>query len=191
MSGMKAELPTGRRGAALAIGVTLVMIAILWAALVSPALDWYAARQDRLEQRQTLAARMDSVAATAPALQRQMATGSGDPRAALIEGASEAIAGAALQQRLQEMSERAAVRMTSAEVLAAEPSGPLRRIRVHVAVTAPWSRLVRLLAEIDQATPRMVVSEIQFGQSRSITTDTVKPLDASFTVVALYAGRAP
>lgn len=191
MSSLKAELPTGRRGNILAVGFTLVVIALLWISLLSPAFDWYSQRQDRLQQRQTLAARMATVAATAPALQRQAAASIGEPRLVLVEGATEAIAGAALQQRLQEMAEHAAVRMTSAEVLAAEPSGTLRRIRVHVVVTAPWLRLVRLLSDVDQATPRMVVSEIQVGQSRSITTEVVKPLDASFTVLALYAGRAP
>ncbi len=188
MTPLATNLPTGRRGQLLAVGLTVVTLALAWAGLASPLLGWYAERQDRLEQRQTLAAHMAAVAATAPALQRQMEAGTGDTRPALLTGTTEAIAGAELQQRLQELSERAAVRMTSAEVLAAEQSGAFRRIRVHVAVSGPWGRLVSLFSAIDGATPHMLVSEMQIGQSRSVTTSPVKPLDASFTVVALYAG---
>ena len=183
-------LPTGRRGQALALGLTMVVLAVLWAGVATPLLSWYGQRQDRLEQRQTLAARMAAVAATAPALQRQLASGSGDTRPAVLAGATEAIASATLQQRLQDMADHAAVRMTSAEVLSAEPSGPFRRIRVHLAVSAPWGRLVSLLSDIDGATPRMLVSEVQLGPSRSVTISPVKSLDAAFTVVALYAGPA-
>ncbi len=182
------SLPTGRRGQAFALGLTFVVLAVAWAGLASPLLGWYGQRQERLEQRRVLAVRMAMVAATAPALQRQLAAGGGDARPAVLTGATESIAGAALQQRLQEMSDRAAVRMTSAEVLAAEQSGAYRRIRVHLAVSAPWARFVGLLSDIDRATPRMLVSEMQLGQSRSVTTSPVKLLDASFTVVGLYAG---
>ena len=189
MTSLATGLPTGRRGQAFALGLAIVLLALAWAGLVSPLLGWYAARQDRLEQRQTLVAHMAMLAATAPALQRQMDAGNADTRPALLTGTTEAIAGAELQQRLQELSERAAVRMTSAEVLAAEQSGAFRRIRVHVAVSGPWARLVGLFSAIDQATPHMLVSEMQIGQSRSVTTSPVKLLDAAFTVVALYAGQ--
>ncbi len=188
MTALAASLPTGRRGQALAIGLTFVALAIVWVGLASPLLDWYGQRQEQLAQRQTLVARMAALAATAPELQRQVAAGSVDTRPVLLTGATEAIAGAVLQQRLQDMSERALVRMTSAEVLAAEPSGPYRRIRVHIAVSGPWSRLVSLFSAIDQATPHMLVSEIQVAPSRSITTGPIKLLDASCTVIALYAG---
>lgn len=189
MSALTVGLPTGRRGQVFAVGLGFVVLALLWVALVAPMLGWFQQRQDRLNQRQVLAARMSTVAASVPALQRQSAAGGGDTRPALLTGPTEAVAGATLQQRLQEMTDRAALRMTSAEVLGAEQSGAFRRIRVHVAVSGPWPRLVSLLADIDHATPRMLVTEMQVGQSRSVTTSPVKPLDASFTVVALYPGR--
>lgn len=189
MTSLATGLPTGRRGQVFALSVLFVMLALAWAGLVSPLLGWYAARQDRLEQRQTLLAHMAAVAATVPALQRQMAAGTGDTRPALLTGTTEAIAGAELQQRLQDLSERAAVRMSSVEVLSTEQSGAFRRIRVHVVVSGPWARLVSLFSAIDGATPHMLVSEMQIGQSRAVTVSPVKLLDASFTVVALYAGQ--
>ncbi len=189
MSAFVAGLPTGRRGEALALGIAAALLALVWLAAVSPLLAWYGDRQETLAQTRLLASRMEAVAATAPALQRLTASGNGDPAASLVAGGTEAVAGAALQQRLQELSERAGVRMSSAEVLASEPGGAYRRIRVHVAVTGAWSRLVGLVFDIDHAAPRMALSELQVGLSRAVTTDPVKPLDASFTVVALYSGR--
>ncbi len=189
MSAFVAGLPTGRRGQALALAIAAMLLALVWLAAISPLLEWYGQREETLTQTRLLASRMAAVAETAPALQRLTAPGSGDPAASLITGATEAVAGAALQQRLQELSEHAGVRMSSAEVLTSEPGGAYRRIRVHVAVTGVWSRLVGLVSDVDHATPRMMLSELQVGLSRSIATDPVKPLDASFTVVALYAGR--
>ena len=188
MSTSVVGLPTGRRGQALAVGLTLVVLAVVWLGLVSPVLAWYGQRQDRLEQREILATRMAMVAASAPMLQQQAAAGGTDARPSMLSGATEAIAGAALQQLLQDMAERAAVRMTSVEVLASEQSGSYRRVRVHLLISGTWSRLVRLLSDIDRGTPRMLVTELQIGPSRSVTTSPIKPLDASMTVVALYAG---
>lgn len=189
MSATANGLPGGPRGQLLAVGLTVVVLAVLLAGIVSPALGWYGARQERLRQRETLASRMVAVAATAPALQAQSSGIAVDPRASFVEGATEAVASAVLQQRLQEMSDRIGVRMTSVEVLAAEPAGAYRRIRVHAAVSGPWARLVALLAEIERTAPRMLVDELQIGQTRLITTEAVKPLDASFTIIALYAGK--
>ncbi len=188
---LSGSLPGGRRGQALAVGLTAVVLAVAWLGIASPALGWFADRGDLLARRQALAAKMASVAATTPALQRQVAASGVAPRSALLEGASEAIASAVLQQRLQQMCDRAGVRLTSAEALAAEPAGPYRRIRVRAAVTGPWSRLVALLADVQAATPRMLVDDLQVGASRTITTDAVKPLDVTFTAIALYAGKPP
>ena len=190
MTSLADGLPTGRRGQGFAVALTLVVLVLVWVGTVSPLLAWYAQRQDEVVQRQTLASHMAVLAASLPALQRQLADSTGDTRSAVLAGTTEAVAGAALQQRLQDMAERAAVSMSSAEVLASGQSGGFRLVRVHIAATGRWTRLVNLLAAVDRATPRMLVSEMQVGQSRSVTTDPVKPLDASFTVEALYAGGA-
>ena len=188
---MSGTLPTGRRGQGLAVALLVLALALLWLGVVSPAYGWFADRADLLQRRQVLAARSAVVAASVPALQRQVAESGTEPRSALLEGGTEAIASAVLQQRLQEMSDRADVRLTSAEVLAAEASGPYRRIRVRAAVTGTWPRLVALLADVDRGAPRMLVDELQFGASRTVTVDQPKLLDASFTAIALYAGPSP
>ncbi len=184
-------LPVGRRGQALALGLTALAAVLVWLGAVSPVLDWYGERADTLRQRQVLAARMDSVAASEPGLRRQLQGLSTEPRSAVLEGPTEAIAAATLQQRVQEMADRASVRVSSTEALPVEQAGAYRRIRLHVAVTGPWAQLVGLFSAIDSAAPRMLVDDLQIGASSTLTTASIKPLDASFTVIALYPGKAP
>jgi general secretion pathway protein M len=181
----------GRRGQALALGLTALVAILIWFGAVSPVLDWYGARADTLNERQVLAARMASVAASEPALRRQSQGLTKEPRSALLEGATEAIASATLQQRVQEMADRTGVRVSSTEALPVEQAGAYRRIRLHVAVTGPWAQLVGLFSAIDAAAPRMLVDDLQIGASSTLTTAAIKPLDASFTVIALYPGKAP
>lgn len=184
MSGAVSTLPTGRRGQVLASGITLIGVVLLWFALVSPLLGWYADRAEFLRQRQVLASRMEAVAATAPELMRQAQDSAAEPQAAVLEGATEGIAAATLQQRLQEMAERAGVRISSAEALPAEPVGAFRRIRLRLSVTGPWLPLVRLLSAIGQASPPMLVDDLQLNSSVSLATGSARPLNAGFTVIA-------
>lgn len=185
------NLPTGRRGQALAVGVTVLAAVLLWLGAVSPLLDWYGDRAETLRQRQVLTARMASVAASEASLRQQIQASTTEPRSAVLEGATEAIAAATLQQRVQEMADRAGVRLSSTEALPAEQAGAYRRIRLHVAVTGPWAQLVNLFSAIAVATPRMLVDDLSLGASATLTTEAVKPLDAAFTVIALYPGKAP
>ena len=185
------NLPTGRRGQALAVGVTVLAAVLLWLGAVSPLLDWYGDRAETLRQRQVLTARMASVAASEASLRQQIQASTTEPRSAVLEGATEAIAAATLQQRVQEMADRAGVRLSSTEALPVEQAGAYRRIRLHVAVTGPWAQLVNLFSAIAVATPRMLVDDLSLGASTTLTTEAVKPLDAAFTVIALYPGKAP
>ena len=187
---LASALPVGRRGQALALGLTALVAVFVWLGAVSPVLGWYGERADRLRDRQVLAARMASVAGSEPALRRQIQGSTQEPRSALLAGASEGIAAATLQQRVQEMADRAGVRVSSTEAFPVEPAGAYRRIRLHVAVSGPWAQLVGLFSAIDTAAPRMLLDDLQIGASSTLTTEAVKPLDASFTVIALYSGKA-
>ena len=183
-------LPTGRRGQALALGLALLVIAVIWLGAVAPALDWYGARADQLSRQQTLAARMASIAATAPALQRlvaRMDSAAPGPRT-MLEGATDAVAGAALQQAVQDMAARTGATVTSAEVLPAETAGSYRRIRLHVTATGPWPGIVALFGAVAEAVPHMLVDDVSLRQSLALGAVDRHPLEASFTVIAFHAG---
>ena len=185
-------LPTGRRGQALALALTLVALAIVWLGAAAPALDWYGTRAEHLAEQQTLAARMEAVAATAPALRQIVAQGNAAPVArSVLDGATDAIAGATLQQSVQDMAVKAGATLTSAEVLPADTVGSYHRIGVHVSVTGGWPVIVALFGAIAGATPRMLVDDVSLRQSLALGQAEEHPMQAGFTVIALHAGAAP
>src|SRR4051794_5890803 len=142
------DLPTGRRGQLLALGLTIAVLGGLWAGVAAPLLDWYALRAEQVQARAAVARRMAELAETLPALRDQarlVATPGRPAQGAVLEGASDAIAAATLQGRLQEMAARAGAPLSSAEALPGEAAGAWRRIGVRVAVNAPWPAIIRLL----------------------------------------------
>jgi general secretion pathway protein M len=189
---MGADWLTGRRGQILAIAVTVLLLLIVWVGAVQPLLAWHADRAETLMQQRVLADRMANAAATLPALQRQAAAGTGGhvPAAAMLSGASDAIAGATLQEQVQAMATAAGATLTSAETLPAEQAGAWRRIGLRLTLTAPWPVLVRLLAAIDQATPQMLVDDLHVHSVLLVARPVALPLQTSFTVYAFRAAVA-
>ncbi len=181
-------LPTGRRGQAVALGITAIALAIAWFGLLSPVLGWYAGRSDTLERDRQFAGRMISVAGTAPALQRQLAQAdAAPPPRAVFEGATEGIAGAALQQAMQDIAGRAGATVLSAEILPVQPVAGYQRIGVRLTVSAPWPQLVGLLQTTLQATPRMLVDDVSIRQTDITGGRDARPMEAAFTVTGLHA----
>jgi general secretion pathway protein M len=109
----------------------------------------------------------------------------------LLDGATDAVAAAALQQRVQDMATRAGATLTSAETLPATQTGAYRRIGLHVSLNAPWAVLARLLAAVDQGTPRMLVDDLQLHGARLVARPADPALDAGFTVFAFRAAAPP
>lgn len=190
--------PTGPAGRMLALGLTLIMLASVWFAAASPLIGWYRDRASDLEQRRVLLRRMIAVAQTVPALRldvsrapRAGASPTGASGSGLLEGATDAVAAAALQQRVQDMATRAGATLTSAETLPATQTGAYRRIGLHVSLNAPWAVLVRLLQAVEQGTPRMLVDDLQLHGARLVVRPADPPLDAGFTVFAFRAAAPP
>ncbi len=178
------------RERALAVGVTLLALALIWFALVSPVLGWYSYRAERLEDRRTLAHRMAILAGTLPELRRQAEAGSGGGPVLsdLLSGDTDAIAGAALQERVQAMAAQAGANLSSVEALPEARAGAYRRIGLRVSLTAPWSVLVRLLELIEQATPRMLTDDLQVhGPRFALRQEGEPPLNAELTVFGFRA----
>jgi len=171
----------------LALGFAVLALAVLWLGVAAPLISWHAQFTEDLLRKQTLLRRMTDLAATLPELQRAEATAAarGPAPAAVLEGATDAIAGATLQGLVQEMAVRAGANLTSTEALPAEPRGGWRRIGLRVAVTAPWPALLHLLQSVEDATPRMLLDGLQLRRlpvrARAAA---VPPMEASFTVFA-------
>ena len=182
------SLPTGLPGRLLALGLTLLLLAAAWFATVQPVIDWYADRAANLDQRVRLARRMTEMTASVPVAANRAA----DPQApATLPGSSDAVAGADLQQRVQEMAAQAGATVTSTETLPAAAAGAYRRIGLHLSVNATWPVLVALLQAVGQASPRMLIDDFQVRGPRLVVRPSEPPLEVSFTLFGFRAGGTP
>src|SRR6476620_885307 len=97
---MNPALPTGRKGQLLALGLTTLVLAVLWLGVVMPVIDWHGERAEALVEKAGLVQRMEALIAMRATRQEQAkavaAGGAGET--ALLEGDSESVASATLQE---------------------------------------------------------------------------------------------
>ncbi len=189
-----APLPDGPRGRALALALLAIVLGLVWAGAVSPLLDWYAARAETIAERQGLLAHMTGLVNSLPALRRTAGAGTAGPQpTALLDGESDAIAGAGLQGMVQEMATEAGATLASAEALPGEQRGSYRRIGVRINFNADWPVLVALLKAIESNPVRLLVDDLQLhaiariGQSGP--TIGAPQIDTRLIVLGFRAGR--
>jgi general secretion pathway protein M len=182
-------LPEGRRGRVLAVALTLTVLAALWFGVAQPLIDWHAEQADALESRRALAARMAALVETLPAL-RQEAGAARPAPVALLEGGTDAIAGAAMQGAVQALARTAGASLASIETLPAEPRGAWRRIGLRVSLAASWPVLVELMRAIEQGSPAMLIDELQLRGPPVQARSPSAPVQASFTILAFRAVAA-
>ena len=182
-------LPEGRRGGMLALGLTVAIALLAWLAIAAPVLAWYGDSAQTLERRELLARRMQSAADSLPSLRQMHAAR--DPAAAplLLTASSDAIASANLLGQVQSMAATGGTVLSSVETLPAEAIEGYRRIALRASVSAPWDVLVGFLRALAEASPRILVDDLQLRVLQGRGGD-VPVLDATFTVAALRAGGA-
>ena len=187
-------LPDGRRGQALAMGITLIAAALIWLVVISSLIGWYEARDAMLAQKRALAAHMQALERQLPALGATAAHLAAADGAAgmLLPGTSDAIAGASLQSDLQDLAAQAGTSLNSAAMQPAHAVGPLRRISVQVSVTTThWSVLVALLRSIETAEPRMIVESINLTTARQPGLGEPTSIQADVSVTGFRAEGRP
>lgn len=186
---MTDALPTGIAGRALAFGLLGLVLALAWFAVAAPVLDWHAARAEALAHKQALLPRLEALAASLPEWRRAQAEAASraGARPSLLEGGTDAVAAAALQGKVQAMASQAGAKVTSMEILAAEPRGPYRRIAVRVAAEGQLPEMLDLLRAIGDAAPRMLVDAVQLNGPNALAQTDTPPIAASFTVLAFRA----
>ena len=180
---MIGALPEGMRGRLFALALTVTALAVVWAGCLQPLSDWHASRAEALEQRRLLLQRMTALAGTLPELQQE-SLGENAPTAALLEGQSDAIAGAALQSEVQRMARSAGAELNSMEMLPSEQRSAYRRIALRITTSAQWPVLVELLRAIEQGSPRMLVDDLQLRAPPIEMRTNNQAISAAFTVFA-------
>lgn len=156
-------LPTGRRGRLLALSLVLLGLGGLYFIAVAPLVDLYQAREARLEDGRMVLPRLEAAAAALPRLRAQVAElrAAARTRKVTLDGASDAIASANLQSRIEGFASRVGVTIGSTESLPAETADGYRRIGLRFALNGPYANLVKLLARIETATPPLIVDNLQ------------------------------
>ena len=206
-----ADLPTGRAGRLLALTFLILAIGAVYLVVVTPVLGFYEQREVALEQQRMLEPRLRATAATVPALRSQLARlrETASNRKVVLDGASDAIAAANLQSRIEELAASSGVAISSTEALPPEARGPYRRIGLRIAIGGSYEGVVRLLAAIETATPPLVLDNLQIHgttQARLLQTRAVllpqrgpqpagptepPKVDAGFEVVGFRSNEAP
>jgi len=197
---MALRLTTGVSGRALALAVTLLAAAAVWAGVVAPLRDWYQDRAETLRRQEAVARRMAALVETLPALRGEAeavahdglsggATDSGED-SPLLPGESDALAAAHLQQRIDDLAAKAGVRVNTEEILPGQPSGDLHAVPVRLTMTAPYQAFVTLLLSLARSGIPMVADEILLRGRADVARNTDTPVDASLTVTSYRAAKA-
>jgi general secretion pathway protein M len=154
-------LPGRPTSSILALSVLLPIAAIFYFACVSPFLGLYAGREGRVEQRVRLAQRYDALARQLPALrdaERNWRDRSGGEL--LLSGSSDALAAAALQSMLKDMTADAGADLRSSESLPAASAESFRKIGVRIVFAGNLKALVEVLRRIEVARPILSAGDI-------------------------------
>ncbi|HUC72909.1 MAG TPA: type II secretion system protein GspM [Stellaceae bacterium] len=147
----------------LAVGLLLLVLGSFYFLAVAPLVELYQQRQARIEDGRMLLPRLHAVAAGLPALRARVAElrAAARTRKVTLEGASDAIASASLQSRIEGFATSVGATIGSTESLPADTLDGYRRIGLRFALNGTYETLVRLLAELEEATPPLVVDNLQ------------------------------
>jgi general secretion pathway protein M len=185
-------LPTGLPGRAIAVGITLLILVLLWLLIAAPLIDLYQSRADFLADRARVVARMQALAAALPELQNLAAQAAlaGPPPVFTIEGTSDAVAAANLQNRVQDMASSAGANLATVEIVQATAVGQYRRIGLKLSFNAAWPVLVGMMRAIEQSNPPMLIDDLELHATPATISTPDHALDASLTVYAFRSGQA-
>jgi hypothetical protein len=188
------NLPTGRRGQALAVAILLILLLAVWQGAVAPLIALYDDQGDELEMSRQRVAMMTRLSQELPKLrdEAKAVAGAGTPQKSLVvEGANDALASASLQDQLRGMAAGAGTTLVSVENLPPDTApGAYHRIGLKISLNAHWPVLISLLKAIEESNPPLLVDDVQIHGSPLPTLNQTRGLDASFAIYALRAGGA-
>ena len=122
--------------------------------------------------------RLKAAAKELPALRARAAElrASAGTRKVTLEGASDAVASANLQNRIEELAASVGATVSSSEGLPAEVRGGYRLIGLRYVLTGPYETLVNLLAKLQTATPPLVIDNLHIQGGIRVTRRLGRPV---------------
>ena len=186
-------LPAAPLGRALALSIPGAAIGLLCVAIVWPLIDLYRSGETILADRQLLVPRLERLAAEVPTLRARLEElqATGTTRDLGLDSASDALASAKLQSRIEQLAAANGVTISSTEAIPAEDRGPYRRVGLRLTVSGKYEAVVKLLVAVEETQPPLVVSNLQIhGLFRAIEVRTNHALDTRFEVYGLRINGA-
>ena len=172
----------------------LTALAVVYFLVAAPLLGLYADRAALLEDRRMLLPRLRATAEELPTLRarvEQLRAAAGT-RKITLEGASDAIAAAHLQSRIEELAASVGATIGSTESLPVEVRSSYRRIGLRYVLSGSYETLVKFLAKLESATPPLVIDNLHIhGVLRRPGTPAAAGLDAGLDVYAYRDGEKP
>jgi len=155
------------------LAIVLLGLALLGAArlVVAPLLAAYRDAAAEIEQAEFLLQRYRALAEQRPAMaerlaeQQQLAASA----AGYLQGPSDALAAAQLQDRVKTVVEGAAGELRSTQILAAQPveiDAKIRRAALRVQFVASIEGLSRILYELESGQPYLLIDELVVREQR-------------------------
>lgn len=178
----------------MALSLLLVALTAVYFLVAAPLLALYTERGAQLEDRRMLLPRLLSAADELPELRARVEQlrASAGARKITLEGASDAIAAASLQSRIEELATSVGATIGSTESLPVEIRSGYRRIGLRYVLSGSFETLVRFLAKLDSATPPLVIDNLHIhGVLRRPGTPAAAGLDAGLDVYAYRDGDKP
>ncbi|HUC12744.1 MAG TPA: type II secretion system protein GspM [Stellaceae bacterium] len=147
----------------LAVGLLFLVVGTVYFLAAAPLVDLYQQREAKIEDGRMLLPRLEAIARQLPALRSEVARlrAAARIRKVTLEGASDAIASANLESRIEALATSVGATIGSTESLPVEKNDGYRRIGLRFALNGPYETLVRLLAKLEEATPPLVVDNLQ------------------------------
>jgi general secretion pathway protein M len=165
--------------------LVLVTLGGIYLLVVAPLLDLYAQRASVLESRRMLLPRLNAAAEEVPELRahvEQLRAAAGT-RKITLDGASDAVAAANLQSRIEELATSVGATIGSTESLPAEVRAGYRRIGLRYVLSGQYETLVKFIAKLETAIPPLVIDNVHIhGVLRRPGTPTASGLDAGLDV---------
>jgi general secretion pathway protein M len=172
----------------LALAILFLMLAGGYLLIVTPVLDLYAQREAMLDDRQVLAPRLNAAVEQLPALRARLAEvkATASTHNITLDGASDTIASANLQSRIEELATSAGVTIGSTQGVTTENRGSYRWIGLHFVISGEYEPIIKLLSVIESTTPPLVLSNLQLHSALRARAEGMSArLDAGFEVYGL------
>ena len=149
------NLPSGPTGRLLALALVLIPLALLFRLALVPAWNAYQTQGERIAIARDQLSKFQRLSAQLPALQREATYLQSQNMLTpyLINATNDALAAAAVQQRLKDIAKDQNGRVLSTRVLKGTTDGPFERVIVNARMQIPLEGLQALLYELETSQP--------------------------------------